>query len=219
MTETTDAHKVTTPPASEPVTIDEVKAHLRLDTTADNELIEDQLIPAAREYCEMVTRRAFVTQTWTLMMNAWGQRADLEWWDGVREGSILGDLPAFVELPGSPLASVTSVSTFAADNTETTFSADNYYVDTFSTPGRIALNPGVVWPTAGRNYHGIKIVYVVGYGDATDVPFALRQAVIQLAAHWYENRESIREIGTAGGDVMVPKGFDNILRRYKVMRL
>lgn len=218
MTELTDAYKVTTPPASEPVTLEEAKTQLRLDTTADDDFITS-LISAAREYCEIQTRRAFITQTWTLMMNVWGERADIGWWDGVRQGSILGDLPTYVELPGSPLVSVTSVRTFDGEGTPAVFASSGYYVDTFSTPGRLVLNQGVSWPIPGRNYHGIEIVYVLGYGDAEDVPFALRQAVLQLTAHWYENREAIREVGTAGGDVMVPKHFDNILRRHRVMRL
>src|SRR4051812_29149332 len=53
---------VVTPPAAEPITLDEAKAQCRVDTTDDNALLTS-LIVTAREYCEHVTRRAFINRT------------------------------------------------------------------------------------------------------------------------------------------------------------
>lgn len=212
------ANKLTTPPATEPVTPAEVKAHLRLETDADDNYITS-LISAAREHVENETRRGLIEQEWTLMLSDWGiVRQEDDWWDGVRQGSIIQERPRFIELPMSPLLSVTSVNTYDDDGNATLF--DGYLVDTFSTPGRIALKSGATWPSPGRTFNGIEIIYKVGYGAAAgDVPAALRQAIKQLAGHWYENREALREQGMAGGDVMIPEHFDNIIRRYKVQRL
>lgn len=58
-------YAVTSPPAAEPVTLDAVKAHLRInpgDTSEDTEILEP-LISAAREYCELRTGRALAVET------------------------------------------------------------------------------------------------------------------------------------------------------------
>ena len=56
-----------TPPAIEPVTLAEAKAHLKVDTTDDDTLITS-LIAAARARAEWHTRRAFITQGWMLWL-------------------------------------------------------------------------------------------------------------------------------------------------------
>ena len=60
---------VTTQPASEPVTLDETKTHLRVTDTSEDTLIGG-LITAAREYAELVTGRAFITRAYTLTLPA-----------------------------------------------------------------------------------------------------------------------------------------------------
>jgi len=64
------ALELISPPAVEPVTLDEAKAHLKVDTTDDDALIAT-LISAARAKAEWHTGRAFVTQGWTLWLDRW----------------------------------------------------------------------------------------------------------------------------------------------------
>ncbi len=47
-------HAIITPPAAEPLTLAQVKAHLRLDGNADDALLTS-LIAAARRYLEATT--------------------------------------------------------------------------------------------------------------------------------------------------------------------
>ena len=54
--------RLVTPPAVEPVTLEEAKQHLRVDGNEDDSLI-NALITAARQKAEEYTRRAFITQT------------------------------------------------------------------------------------------------------------------------------------------------------------
>ena len=49
---------VTVAPVIEPVTLAEAKAQCRVDIDADDDFIEDILIPAARDYCEQRDWRA-----------------------------------------------------------------------------------------------------------------------------------------------------------------
>lgn len=217
------SNKRTTDPAIEPVTAEELDAHLRGDgVLASNEgSFLDSLITAAREYVEEFTRRALITQSYTLVMDAWPsvRNDNLGWWDGVREGSISMGQQGYVELPISPLQSVTSVTTYDDDNSSTVFSSSNYFVDTNAIPGQLILNTGTVWPVFTRTRNGIEIEYVAGYGDnATDVPGALRIAVKQLAAHWYENRE-FTKIQSDQNQAPAPLHVQSILNRWRVKRL
>lgn len=61
-----------TPPALEPLTLEEVKSYLRFDEglTADDEYIS-ALITVAREYCEGFQNRAYITQTWQVSFPYW----------------------------------------------------------------------------------------------------------------------------------------------------
>ena len=58
--------KVIVPPASEPVSLQEMCAYLRLDCDEEQSLI-GQLIKAARQYCEDFQHRAYLRQTLELV--------------------------------------------------------------------------------------------------------------------------------------------------------
>ena len=59
----------TAKPSTEPVTLSEAKAHLRLETTADDTFITT-LIETARQICENFTKTAFMKQTFSVFMDA-----------------------------------------------------------------------------------------------------------------------------------------------------
>ena len=61
-------------PATEPVLLPEAKAHLRVDGTAEDELIEG-LVAAARARVETATRRLLITQSWRLVIGRWSRVA------------------------------------------------------------------------------------------------------------------------------------------------
>ena len=60
--------KLITPPAIEPVSLPEIKQHLRIDSDLEDALLLD-FITAAREYCESYQNRVFITQTWDLFLD------------------------------------------------------------------------------------------------------------------------------------------------------
>ena len=57
-------------PAAEPVTVAEVKSHLRLQHASEDDLIAG-LIRAAREEVERATGMALIDQTWRLVLDRW----------------------------------------------------------------------------------------------------------------------------------------------------
>lgn len=164
--------RVTVQPTEEPVTVDELKAHLRIDGDDENDLLAGY-ITAARNMCELEGRRAFVTQT---------QQIQLEGWP-------CGDR---IVLPRPPLQSVTSIVYIDSDGNSATMSTADYAVDTHAEPGQLILAYSASWPSATlRPGPAITVTYIAGYGEASAVPQIYKQAIQLLAGHYYENREAV----------------------------
>jgi uncharacterized phiE125 gp8 family phage protein len=161
--------KVTTDPASEPITVDELKLFARIDSSYEDTLLT-AFIVTARQLTEKFLRRALITQTITLEMDYWSS------W--------------VIELPRPPLISVTSIVYVNEDDTTTTYSSDNYYVRTNAEPGQLVIKNGSSVPiNTDRYYGGYRITYTAGYGaSASDVPQAIRDAIKIWATELYEGR-------------------------------
>jgi len=183
-----------TAPTTEPLTTAQAKAHIRVEHHTDD-LIIDGFIRASRQHAANVTHRALITQTW---------RMDI------------GGFPAngLIELPKPPLQSVTQIQYVDADGATQTLSSSIYDVDTASEPGCVRLAYQQNWPTTRDIYNAVQITYVAGYGDdGDDVPQPIRNAMLLLIGHWYENREAV----TAGISlVTTPMATDALLWPYRV---
>jgi uncharacterized phiE125 gp8 family phage protein len=183
--------KQTVAPASEPVSLVEAKLHLRVDISDDDAYITG-LITAARIYFEATARRALISQTWRLSLDAWPCSDE-------------------IALPRPPLQSVTSIIYKDDVGAQTTLASASYIVDTDSEPGRVVLAYGESWPS-GVLYpaNPIQITYVAGYGDeGSDVPEQVRQAIKLLVSHWYENREPV--VASGAVPKAIPLGVDSLI--------
>jgi len=186
------SNRLTTAPASEPVTTHEMRTHLRETSTGLPDVEANALIATAREWFEDQIGVALINQSWTLTLDDW-PLGPTEWWDGVRQGSINqmnGASNIAVGFPRWPLSSVTSVTTYdTASNATVADVSATFDIDAASQPARMALKAGQGWPSATRSVNAISIVYVAGYGaDATTVPAPMKRAILQIAAGLYSNR-------------------------------
>jgi len=157
------------PPAIEPVTLSDAKLHLKVDVADDDALIT-RLLAAARARAEWHTGRVFITQSWIQWIDRW---------------------PACgaIELQLAPLQSVTSVTTYALDDSATVLDPATYQVDSASSPARVSLKANVVPPTNLRAMNAIAVEFTAGYGDAaSDVPAPIIEAMLEIIAFLYENR-------------------------------
>jgi uncharacterized phiE125 gp8 family phage protein len=174
------ALKLKTAPASEPVSLSDTKTYLRI-TDGDDDAFVNGLITAVRQRFEEWAGRSLITQTWTLWLDGFSRR---EKNSSPREGYF--ELPVahydalqrVVEIPRSPLQSVTSLKTYDTASSATVFDKSNYLVDVVSSPGRIALNQGSTWPAGLRGINAVEIEFVAGYGNAADVPESIKQGML-----------------------------------------
>ena len=172
------AWKVTTAPAKEVFTLNEVKNYLKVDTSADDTLITT-LLQSAREVAERYLNQALITQTIT------------EKFDRLSNPTLY--------LSVSPVIAVTNFQYADSQNTTQTFAATEYVVDTFSKPARLSLAYGKTWPTLYGNINDVTITYTAGYDtESSGVPFQIRQAILLMIADTYENRQDyVRKLPTA----------------------
>lgn len=185
--------EVSTPPATEPVTMAEVKAQIGRDVnnaTYDTEL--NGYIKAARVAAEAYTQRAIINQVWHVHLDAWphDRKYREPWWDGVRQGAVSALYPtaSVYTLPGGVLQNVVQIVSIDADDVETVFAAARYYVDTTAIPGRIALKSGWSWPTTNRPINGLRIEQTVGWTDESEVPQQFKQGMLWHIQSMWESR-------------------------------
>lgn len=170
-----------TPPAAEPVTLAEAKAHLKIDTSDEDALVAT-LITAARARAEWHTGRAFVTQRWRLRLDVWPQQ-------GV------------IELPLPPLVSVEEVAVTDAGGIRSVLDTASYRVDTASAPGRVIVTAR---PPSLRARDGLEVAFTAGYGDASAVPAAIKQAILEIVADLYTHRGDDDPVGVSGQALLAP---------------
>lgn len=184
-------------PATEPITIADAKAQVRLDGSDEDEAVLHK-VQAAREFIENVTHRQFVTASWDY---------------------YLEDFPSedFIALPLSPLQSLTTFQYVDAAGTLTTVPSTAYELDTNSEPGLIRLAYDQDWPTCrGDHWNDVRIRFVAGYGAAGSQPAVVREAVKMFFAHIYENREPVL-IGTISSDL--PMHLQSFINQLRVTEL
>ena len=162
-----------TAPAAEPITTEEAKTHLRVDSSDDDTYI-DTLVKSARMWIERAHGIMCVNTTYDGSLDAFPHV----------DGKIV--------VPRHPLSSVTSITYYDDDlSTSTVFSSTKYQVDTFKRPPCIVIKDGEDWPTDSlRLSSGVVVRFVAGWGAAASaVPEDIKHAVKLLVGSMYQNRE------------------------------
>jgi uncharacterized phiE125 gp8 family phage protein len=180
-------------PAVEPITLEEMKAYLRVD---DDDGTQDELITglvkAARLMVEAASRRILIEQHWRVVLDRWPT-----------DGTIL--------LPLSPLIAVDAITVTDASGTASDVPASAFATDALSDPPRIAVADG---PEPGKPKHGISVALRAGYGVAPEaVPATLKLAIRILVAHWFENR------GDVIGEQILPPEALALVAPFQRMRI
>lgn len=162
--------KLITGPATEPVTLAEAKAQMRVDASDEDDLIS-ALITVAREEAEHRTERALITQTWERVIDAFPE--------------------VEIVLGKAPVQSITSITYTNTDGVETVIDGADYVLDNIQLPNFVAPADGVSWPATMDTMNAVKVRFSAGYGAASDVPMAIRQWMLLRIGTLYKFRESV----------------------------
>ncbi len=159
-----------TPPSLEPVTLSEAKVFLRLDETAEDGLLAT-LITAARLMIEAASGRFLIDQSWRLVLDRWPAGGE-------------------IRLPLSPVGAITAARVYDLLGAAQPVAPGSLQLERVADPPVVRVVGEV--PEIGRAHGAIEIDVVAGYGATADaVPALLRQAVLRLAARWFEQRGDV----------------------------
>jgi len=182
--------RIITHVTNEPITLAEVRQHLRLPENEAEDTLLSSLITTARSYCEHHTRRALVQQTLEVYLDRFPS-------------------PDPIELPCPPLQSVIEIGYKNSTGEEAILSPSDYLVDADCEPGRILPAVGTNWPAfTAYPASPVRIRLVAGYAE---LPVSIRLAMLLLIGHWYENREAT---GTASS--VIDFSVHSLLAPYRV---
>jgi uncharacterized phiE125 gp8 family phage protein len=188
---------MTSGPALEPVSLAEAKAHLRVDGTLEDALVQS-LIVTARLHIEAALGLALITQGWSYFLDRWPKAGRLV-------------------LPLRPVAAISQIRVWNDEGVAETVPASHFLLDGQGFPPRLVSTSGAPPLESGRAVNGIEVAFTAGFGATPgDVPATIRHALLLLVAHWYENREPV-EIGQAVN--AVPSMVSDLLAPHRRRRL
>ncbi len=164
----------TTEPTDEPITLDEAKAHLRVVDLEDDNAYITTLIAVARRAVEDMTGRTLIDTVFTQSVRDWHACIELLRGNAHTIGSVKYDDVAAVE-------QTVGATDYGLHSYGDGCAALAFY-DEFAEPDLVER------PFVDR----VRIQFTAGYGtSADDVPESLRQAVLYLVAHLYDNRSPV----------------------------
>jgi uncharacterized phiE125 gp8 family phage protein len=187
-------YSLITPPGAEPLSLAELKAHLRIDG-GEEDVVLVSLIRVARDHLERTTGLALISQGWRLYLDCWPET-------GV------------VDIARGPVISVDTVRAFDELGEESEISLAGHVLDGVRRPARLWLRER---PAARQAINGVEVDFTAGFGEAgEDVPDMLKRAMLIHAAHMYEFRGAVPlEMQPAG----MPEGYDRLLAPFLIRRL
>ena len=150
----------TTAPAETPISLTEVKQHLRVEHNDDNSLLEALIAVATTHFdgWDGILSRALVTQTWQV---AWSRfMPDGRFW-----------------LPLQPVQEIKAISYWDIAGAEQAVTPADYSLQTSVRGTEIVRRAGFAWPAVSRRVDAVRVSFVAGYGAAKDVPAAIKQAM------------------------------------------
>lgn len=187
-----------TPVPDTALPVDAFKAHLRLGSGFGQDDVQDAVVHsflrAALAAIEARTGKALISRSFMLSLAFWRDRVAQR-------------------LPVGPVVSVGQVTILAPDGSETTVDPNAYWLERDSQRPRLRASGACLprIPKAGT----VNILFDAGFGATWDeIPSDLQQAVLMLAAHYYEYRND-----TGLSDGCMPFGVSSLIERFKNIRL
>lgn len=183
---------------TEALPIDALKEHLRLGSGF-------AMAPAQDTLLESYLRAALATIEGRVAKALYQRRFSwrVEDWSGAGE----------VAFPVAPVESIISVTLFKSDGSQALVSAAEYRLVPEVHRPRL-VGAGTALPTVPTGGHAV-VEFAAGFGAAwEDIPADLRQAVLLLAADYYEHRHD-----DGATQVGLPFGVVTLIERWRQIRI
>jgi len=178
--------------------VDEFKAHLRLGTGFGDEGLQDSVLKgflrAAIAAIEARTGKVLIARDFSWTLSFWRDRAAQS-------------------LPVAPIGMLSTVTLADVQGGETVMDPASYRLEADSQSPRLRPVSGLLplVPVGGE----VRIAFRAGMAvDWGGLPADLGQAVLLLAAHYYEYRSE-----TALGAGCMPFGVTSLIQRYRAVRI
>jgi uncharacterized phiE125 gp8 family phage protein len=201
------ALKPITEPTAEPISIEDARLHLRLDTDGNSppahpdDVLIGWLIQAGRELAEQYTGRTIAHRTMEQALDQFPCSGE-------------------IQIETAPVRSITSV-TYRDSNgdaqvlTDADYVLDDYKVD------QVWLLPAedTSWPVTRSVINAVKIRFEAGYDlpeevvPAQALPASIKAAILLMLGHYYENREDVVVGKTV---VELPMGSKHLLNPWRL---
>ena len=161
-------------PKVEPVSLDQVRAFLRLPKsfTAEDDML-GEFIQAAREEGEIETGRALAQRTFTQVLDSHPYYTDAvqsqqayppDYYSLPRYSTTLWNYSQMIKLGMSPAISVEQMRSINPDGSVRRMSQDvDFILDRISEPARIFPLPGKYWPADFYVANALEIDFTAGY--------------------------------------------------------
>jgi uncharacterized phiE125 gp8 family phage protein len=160
--DSTSALVMVTPPASEPVTLSQAKAFLRIDSTADDDTITTA-ITAARQFAEHYLRAVLLPQSWDF--------------------TIANPCDIRLTLPLGPAQSITSITLRDEAGDTSTMDSGNY---------TLAVDGFHVYFSDVPQTERLTVHYsAYSYANTAAIPAPILQGILHHIVAMVENRDGI----------------------------
>lgn len=162
---------------------EEAKAYLRIEGTTEDELVS-RLLRGSAELCEAFTGQALLARSFSEILPLGG---------------------AWTRLGATPVRAIVEVQTLADDGTASPLDPSAYSIDIDAG--------GDGWVRASAAGGQVRVSFAAGIAaEWSELPEALRQGIIRLAAHSYTHRAGATDAGP-------PAAVAALWRPWRRMRL
>jgi uncharacterized phiE125 gp8 family phage protein len=175
-----------------------LKAHMRLGTGVAEDTLQDAVLGsylrAAMAAIETRTGKILLEREFTLVVQS-------------------TDSTCTLPLTVAPVTVIADVQLVSRSGIERAVNASVYWLERDGhTPKLRATGACLPMPEAGGE---LRVRFLAGFGpEWDDVPADMQQAVLLLAAHYYEYRHD-----TALGNGCMPFGVTSLIERFRILRL
>lgn len=187
-----------TPPVITPVSLAEAKAHCRVTDHTDDDSTLMALIESAVSHLDGWTGilgRCLCEQTW---------RQDF------------GDFRSCLQIPLFPVASIVSVKYVDTSGVQQTVDPGSYSLREAAIGSYVRFTNNYAFPPLNTEGPAVSVEYIAGYLDtpavdaveadpeadppveavvavprSSNVPAALKHAILLLVSHWFQNRDGV----------------------------